>query len=684
MSTANPLLDYADLPPFAAIQAEQITPAVEAVLAAAREVVSQLTADTTPATWQDFVLPLTDATEKIGKVWGPVGHLHAVVNTPALREAYNANLPKISEFYSELGQNLALFEKYKALAASPEFAQLTPAQQTIIQHELRDFRLSGAELPEADKPRFTEIQLRLAELSSTFSQNVLDATDDFALYIDDVNELAGVPEDSLAMFAAAAQADGKTGYKITLQFPFYFPIAQYADNRALREQLYRAYSTRASEFGKPEWDNAPLIREILQLRAEEARMLGFANYAELSLVSKMAQNPAEVVSFLRDLAQRAKPFAVQDRQQLEAFAQQELGLESLQAWDIAYASEKLRVARYAFSEQEVKQYFPEPKVLAGLFGVVKTLYGVDVVPSDSQTWHPDVRFFDVQCEGELIGQFWFDLYARQQKRGGAWMDDARGRRLTAEGVQTPVAYMVCNFTAPIGDKPALFTHDEVITLFHEFGHGLHHLLTQVDELSVSGINGVEWDAVELPSQFMENFCWEWDVLQGMTAHVDSGEPLPRALFDKMLAAKNFQSGMMTVRQIEFSLFDMLLHSAFDPEQGDWEALLAEVRQEVAVNIPPIWNRFANSFSHIFAGGYAAGYYSYKWAEVLSADAYSAFEETGGANAETGQRFWQEVLAVGGSRPALDSFTAFRGRAPTIDALLRHAGMADVSPTPVAA
>ena len=539
-------------------------------------------------------------------------------------------------------------------------------------------------MPEADKPRFTEIQLRLAELSSTFSQNVLDATDDFALYIDDVNELAGVPEDSLAMFAAAAQADGKTGYKITLQFPFYFPIAQYADNRALREQLYRAYSTRASEFGKPEWDNAPLIREILQLRAEEARMLGFANYAELSLVSKMAQNPAEVVSFLRDLAQRAKPFAVQDRQQLEAFAQQELGLESLQAWDIAYASEKLRVARYAFSEQEVKQYFPEPKVLAGLFGVVKTLYGVDVVPSDSQTWHPDVRFFDVQREGQRIGQFWFDLYARPQKRGGAWMDDARGRRLTAEGVQTPVAYMVCNFTAPIGDKPALFTHDEVITLFHEFGHGLHHLLTQVDELSVSGINGVEWDAVELPSQFMENFCWEWDVLQGMTAHVDSGEPLPRALFDKMLAAKNFQSGMMTVRQIEFSLFDMLLHSAFDPEQGDWEALLAEVRQEVAVNIPPIWNRFANSFSHIFAGGYAAGYYSYKWAEVLSADAYSAFEETGGANAETGQRFWQEVLAVGGSRPALDSFTAFRGRAPTIDALLRHAGMADVSPTPVAA
>ena len=684
MSTANPLLDYADLPPFAAIQAEQITPAVEAVLAAAREVVSQLTADTTPATWQDFVLPLTDATEKIGKVWGPVGHLHAVVNTPALREAYNANLPKISEFYSELGQNLALFEKYKALAASPEFAQLTPAQQTIIQHELRDFRLSGAELPEADKPRFTEIQLRLAELSSTFSQNVLDATDDFALYIDDVNELAGIPEDSLAMFAAAAQADGKTGHKITLQFPFYFPIAQYADNRALREQLYRAYSTRASEFGKPEWDNAPLIREILQLRAEEARMLGFANYAELSLVSKMAQNPAEVVSFLRDLAQRAKPFAVQDRQQLEAFAQQELGLESLQAWDIAYASEKLRVARYAFSEQEVKQYFPEPKVLAGLFGVVKTLYGVDVVPSDSQTWHPDVRFFDVQREGQRIGQFWFDLYARPQKRGGAWMDDARGRRLTAEGVQTPVAYMVCNFTAPIGDKPALFTHDEVITLFHEFGHGLHHLLTQVDELSVSGINGVEWDAVELPSQFMENFCWEWDVLQGMTAHVDSGEPLPRTLFDKMLAAKNFQSGMMTVRQIEFSLFDMLLHSAFDPEQGDWEALLAEVRQEVAVNIPPIWNRFANSFSHIFAGGYAAGYYSYKWAEVLSADAYSAFEETGGANAETGQRFWQEVLAVGGSRPALDSFTAFRGRAPTIDALLRHAGMADVSPTPVAA
>ena len=494
--------------------------------------------------------------------------------------------------------------------ASPAYAQLSAPQQKVLQNELRDFRLSGAELPDSDKPRFTEIQLQLADLDARFEQNLLDATDAFAYYASEA-EIDGVPADVKAMYRAAAEADGKDGYKITLQFPFYYPLMQYGTHRPLRETLYRAYVTRASEFGEEKWNNAPLIRDILKLRAEEAAMLGFANYAELSLAPKMADTPAEVTTFLRDLAVRAKPFAEKDRAELEAFAKAELGMSELAAWDLAFVSEKLRVARYAFSEQDVKPYFPEPRVLAGLFGVVKTLYGIDVVETSAETWHPDVRFFEIRQDGSKLGEFYLDLYARAQKRGGAWMDDARGRRSRAGDTVTPVAYLTCNFSAPVGGKPALFSHDEVTTLFHEFGHGLHHLLTRIDVPGVSGISGVEWDAVELPSQFMENFCWEWDVLQGMTAHVDSGEPLPRTLFDKMLAARNFQSGMMTVRQIEFSLFDMLLHSEFSPEADDWEALLAEVRREVAVNLPPAYNRFVNSFSHIFAGGYAAGYYSYK-------------------------------------------------------------------------
>ena len=671
--TPNPLIDYPNLPPFALIRPEHITPAVERTIADARVVVERLLADPATPDWEHFVEPLNAATERIGRVWGPVSHLNSVVNTPELREAYNSNLPKISAFFTELGQNLALFEKYKALVASPAYAQLSAPQQKVLQNELRDFRLSGAELPDSDKPRFTEIQLQLADLDARFEQNLLDATDAFAYYASEA-EIDGVPADVKAMYRAAAEADGKDGYKITLQFPFYYPLMQYGTHRPLRETLYRAYVTRASEFGEEKWNNAPLIRDILKLRAEEAAMLGFANYAELSLAPKMADTPAEVTTFLRDLAVRAKPFAEKDRAELEAFAKAELGMSELAAWDLAFVSEKLRVARYAFSEQDVKPYFPEPRVLAGLFGVVKTLYGIDVVETSAETWHPDVRFFEIRQDGSKLGEFYLDLYARAQKRGGAWMDDARGRRSRGGDTVTPVAYLTCNFSAPVGGKPALFSHDEVTTLFHEFGHGLHHLLTRIDVPGVSGISGVEWDAVELPSQFMENFCWEWDVLQGMTAHVDTGEPLPRALFDKMLAARNFQSGMMTVRQIEFSLFDMLLHSEFSPEADDWEALLAEVRREVAVNLPPAYNRFVNSFSHIFAGGYAAGYYSYKWAEVLSADAYAAFEEQGGANPDTGRRFWNEILAVGGSRPAMESFKAFRGREPELEPLLRHNGM----------
>ncbi len=679
--TTNPLLDFSDLPRFAAIKPEHVTPALDVLLAEARAAVAQVIA-AGGDDWDSVSEPLSDATERLSRAWGVVGHLNSVMgNTEGLREVYNAEIPRISAFFTELGQNLDLYARFKAVAANPAFANASAARKKIIDNDLRDFRLSGAELPDAQKARFAELSSRLAELSSQFSQNVMDATDSFSLFLDDVAELAGIPEDTLALYAAMAEADGQPGkYKLGLQFPVLFPVLQYADNRALRQQLYEANAKRASEFGPAEQDNTSLIRERLVLAAEEAQLLGFANYAELSLYTKMAESPQQVIDFLRDLAARAKPYAQQDRAELEAFARTELGLETLEAWDISYAAEKLRVARYAFSEHEVKQYFPEHKVLAGLFSVVHKLYGISVTARDAETWHPDVRYYQIHKDGALLGGFYLDLYARDGKRPGAWMDDVRGRRVKAGQVQTPVAYLVCNFTRPVGDKPATFSHDEVTTLFHEFGHGLHHLLTRVDELGVSGISGVEWDAVELPSQFMENFCWEWDVLQGMSAHVDSGEPLPRALYDKMLAAKNFQSGMQTVRQLEFSLFDMLLYSAANPHSIDWLVLLEQVRDEVAVNRPPAYNRFPNSFSHIFAGGYAAGYYSYKWAEVLSADAYAAFEEAGGANPAVGYKFWDEVLAVGGSRPALESFRAFRGRDPQIDALLRHSGMS----TPVAA
>jgi oligopeptidase A len=653
---------------------------VDQLLAEARATVERISADGVPATWDAFVGPLEDSTERLSRAWGQVEHLHSVMDSPELRAAYNADLPKITQFWTELGQNQRLFDKYRALKDSAEFAALVPARKKLVDNALRDFRLGGAELPAELKPRYAAIQDELASLSAKFSENVLDATNAYSIVLEDEKRLAGIPADAIQTAREAAEKDGKPGWKFTLQMPSYLPVMQYADDRALREAFYRANATRASEFGKPEWDNTPLIEHILKLRKEDAALLGYANFAEVSLVPKMAQTPAQVLEFLHDLARRARPFAERDLAELREYAQRELGLSTLEAWDMTYASEKLRAERYSFSDQEVKQYFPESQVVPGMFKLVETLYGIRIAESAAPVWHKDVRFFDIRtAAGDLIGQFYVDLYARETKRGGAWMDGAITRRRKGAGIQTPVAYLNCNFSGPVGGKPALFTHDDVITLFHEFGHGLHHLLTKIEDLGVSGINGVEWDAVELPSQFMENFCWEWEVLEHMTKHVDSGAPLPRELFGKMLAAKNFQSGLGMLRQIEFSLFDMHLHYDFAPDTGrSAQDVLDAVRKEIAVVVPPAYNRFPNNFSHIFAGGYAAGYYSYKWAEVLSADAFSAFEEKralrGVLDGLTGARFRDEVLAVGGSRPAAESFRAFRGRDPQVDALLRHNGM----------
>ena len=679
----SPLLELSGLPRFDAIQPAHVEPAVRSLLEALRATVERLQHDPAAPTWDNFVEPMENDSERLGRAWGVAAHMHSVMDTPEWREAYNVMLPEVTRFYAELGQNLKLFEKYKAIANGPEYAALSPARRRIIDNELRGFRLSGAELPDDQKPRFQAIQEEMASLGAKFSENLLDATNAFSHVVTLESELSGLPADDIAAAREAAGKAGIEGWKFSLRMPSYLPVMQYADNRALRETLYRAYATRAAEidngYSKPEWNNGPLISQILALRAEEARMLGYRHFADVSLVPKMAESTEQVLGFLRELAVKAKPFAERDLAELKAFAKDELGLDPLEPWDVAYASEKLRVARYAFSEQEVKEYLPEPKVLQGLFGVVEKLYQVAIKPDTGPVWHPDVRFFRIERDGQLIGQFYLDLYARDTKKGGAWMDSAITRRRIPSGIETPVAYLVCNFSGPVGGKPATFSHDDVITLFHETGHGLHHLLTRVDDLAVSGIHGVEWDAVELPSQFMENFCWEWDVVREMTAHADTGAPLPKALFDKMLAAKNFQSGMGTVRQLEFSLFDLLLHMDFDPANQHVMDLLAEVRKEVAVMVPPAWHRFPNSFSHIFAGGYAAGYYSYKWAEVLSADAFAAFEENGRPkgsvlDAETGERFWNEILAVGGSRPALESFKAFRGREPQVDALLRHSGM----------
>ena len=673
----NPLLQFDALPLFDQIRAEHVEPALTQLLAQADAALATVTTPEFPADWQQLATTLDVAVERVGRAWGAVGHLKSVADSPELRAAYNAVLPAVSDFYTRMGANEALYAKYKAV--NPD--TLNAEQQQARSNALRGFVLGGAELQGEARVRFAAIQERLAALGQKFSEHALDATDNWAYYAK-AEELDGVPEDVQQAARAAAEAEGKEGYKLSLKIPSYLPVMQFASNRQLRETLYRAYTTRASDQadgdGK-QYDNSAVMAETLALRQEEAVLLGYPSYAHLSLVPKMADTPDQVVAFLRDLAQRARPYAEQDVQDLRTFAAEQLQLTDPQPWDWTFISEKLKEARYAFNEQEVKQYFPAPKVLAGLFHIVEQLFDVRIVRDQAPVWHPSVEFYRLERQGQLVGQFYLDPSARAGKRGGAWMDDVRARWLRPDtnALQTPVAHLVCNFAEGVDGKPPLLTHDDVITLFHEAGHGLHHMLTQVNDHDVSGINGVEWDAVELPSQFMENFCWEWQVLQGMTAHVDTGAPLPRDLYERMLAAKNFQSGMQTLRQVEFALFDMLLH-AQNPAPTEVITLMRQVRQEVAVLPTPEWNRMPHTFSHIFAGGYAAGYYSYKWAEVLSADAYAAFEETaqadGNPSPATAQRYRQEILERGGSRPAMESFIAFRGRQPDIAALLRHQGM----------
>jgi oligopeptidase A len=693
--SSNPLLSFGrGIAQYDQVKPEQIAPAIEFLLSGCEAAVTKAIDPKTPASWNDLAEPLEDATEQLGRSWGVVSHLNAVADTPELRAAYGAMLPKVTAFFASLGQNLELYKRYKEIKASAEFAKLSPEQQKVIDNSLRDFRLGGAELADDQKPRFTQIQDEQAALAKAFSDHVLDATDSFIHLVSSQADLIGLPEDAIAAAADTAKQKGLEGWAFTLHFPSYYPVQQYSQNRSLRRLLYEAYVTRASELapqyskGNIEWDNTHNMIEQLRLRDEEARMLGFDNYAALSLAPKMARDVSEVDSFLTDFAKRAKPFAQKDWNELQEFARS-LGLvDGIEPWDMAFISERLKHERYAFSENELKQYFPLPKVLDGLFKVIQTLFSVNIQPTSLPIWHPSVQSFEIRnTNNQIIAYFYLDPYARSGKRGGAWMDDARGRRLLANGeIQAPVAYLVCNFAAPVEVNGQLrqptITHDDVITLFHESGHGLHHLLTQVGALGVSGINGVEWDAVELPSQFMENFCWEWEVLQQMTAHVDTGLPLPRDLYNKMLSAKNFQNGLTTMRQLVFSLTDWRLHSQFDAQTAQGQAVLdlARVINNQFHVIPQATiSRWPNTFSHIFAGGYAAGYYSYKWAEVLSADVYSAFEEAAKQkgtvlDAETGKRYRKEILEVGGSRPAAESFKAFRGRPPQIDALLRHGGL----------
>jgi oligopeptidase A len=685
-NTPNPLLDTRGLPRFDAIRPEHITPAIDALLEEASDALARATSDAVPAEYEALSAVLDVATERMGRAWSAVGHLNAVADTPELRAAYTENLPKVVDFHTRMGADERLYAKYKAVLADPRSAKLTPPRHRALDNALRDFRLSGAELEGEARRRYAELQDLQAEIGQRFSEHVLDATDGYAYYAS-VDELAGVPADVVQAARHAAEAEGQAGHKLTLHMPCFLPVFQYAHDRSLRERLYRAYNTRASEFGPAALDNTASIRELLSMRQEEATLLGYATPAAVSLVPKMAGSPAEVIAFLEDLGRRARPGAERDLAELRTFARTELGIADLQSWDLSYASEKLKEQRYAFSEQEVKQYFTEPKVLEGLFHIIETLFEVRIRPDAAPVWHPSVRFFRIERDDPVkgdaapivVGQFYLDLYARPGKRPGAWMDDVRNRWRRPEGtLQTPVAHLVCNFASPVVTgiitRPALLTHDDVTTLFHEFGHGLQHLLTQVEDIGVSGISGVEWDAVELPSQFMENFCWEWNVVKRMTAHVETGEALPRALFDRMLAAKNFHSGLATLRQVNLSLVDMRLHTEADAPQRVAE-IVDTVNAQFTLLKPPAYHRSLNTFTHIFDGGYAAGYYSYKWAEVLSADAWSAFEEaTEVLDVETGRRYRQAVLETGGSRPTMESFKAFRGREPRIDALLRHSGL----------
>ena len=676
----NPLLESHELPPFADIRADHVVPAVDTLLDESREAIDRLAQQsaTTPPTWENFAAPLEAVNDRLSQAWSPVSHLNGTMNTPELRDAYQACLEKLSAFGTWVGQHEGLFKGWQALKESESWPTLTAAQQRTVDNALRDFRLAGVDLPADKKARYGEIQSRLSTLSNQFSNNVLDATQAWHKDIQDREALAGVPESALETLKALADAKGVEGYRITLDFPSFFPIVSYADSRELREEVYTAFVTRASDQGPNagKFDNAPILEEILTLRQELARLLGFDTYADYSLTTKMADSPAQVLDFLEDLARRAKPQAQEEFAELSAYARDKLGIETLKPWDVAYASEKLREARYAISQEQLRPYFPAPRVVDGLFQVVERLYGVQVTEdSSAPSYHDDVRFFRITEQGTPIAGFYLDLYAREGKRGGAWMADCRVRRKTENGVQLPVAFLTCNFTAPVGGKPALLTHDEVTTLFHEFGHGLHHMLTKQEVADVSGINGVAWDAVELPSQFMENYCWEREGLDLLAKHVDTGEPLPDVLFERLQAAKNFQSAMGMMRQIEFSLFDVRLHHELEaPSASDVQTLLNDVRSQTSV-VPVVdFNRFQNSFSHIFAGGYAAGYYSYKWAEVLSADAWSAFEEAGIFDPTTGQRFREEILEQGGARDAAELFRAFRGREPSVEPLLRHSGI----------
>jgi len=673
----NPLRQTGGLPLFDEIKPDHVNQAIDELLKSASNALERVTKSDFPSTWNDIAKILDVCTEQLTRAWGAVSHLNSVADTPELRAAYNEALPKVTEFWTKLGSDEKLYAKYKAV----DPAQLDAAQKQALKNALRNFVLGGAELQGEVKLRYAAVQERMAELTQKFSENALDATDRFSLFVSR-DELTGAPDDVIQTARAAAEKDGKEGYKLTLKMPCYLPVMQFANSSDLRKKLYRAYVTRASDQADAEFaslDNSSLIQEILQLRQEEAHLLGFKNFAEVSVATKMADSPEKVIAFLRDLSKRARPFAEKDLHDLRKFAAEHLNLQDPQAWDWPYIGEKLKEAQYSFSEQEVKQYFTAPKVLQGLFKIIETLFEVSIQADTAPVWHPSVSFYRIERNGNLLGQFYLDPPARAGKRGGAWMDDVRARWLRPDNgqLQTPVAHLVCNFAEGVDGNPPLLTHDDVITLFHEFGHGLHHMLTQVNERDVSGISGVEWDAVELPSQFMENFCWEWSVLKHMTSHVKTGAPLPRELFDKMLAAKNFQSGLQTLRQIEFALLDMLLHSEHNPTEN-FMPVLDQVRAEVAVIQPPAFNRMAHTFSHIFAGGYAAGYYSYKWAEVLSADVYAAFEETvqpdGSPSLETGRRYRKAILEAGGSRPALESFIAFRGREPSINALLRHQGM----------
>ncbi|MTI13059.1 oligopeptidase A [Sansalvadorimonas verongulae] len=674
---SNPLLDQNTLPPFSKVSAEHVGPAIDALLKESREGIEALLAKDKTYTWANLQEPMDALDERLSHAWSPVSHMNAVVNSDELRDAYNGCLPKLSEFGTWVGQNKNLFDAYKQIADGEEYKTLDEAQRKVIDNALRDFHLAGVDLPEEKKARFVELSIRLSELTSGFSDRVLDATMAWSKLITDERELAGLPESALAGAKQLAQAKGhEEGWMLNLDFPCYFPVMTYCENRELREEMYTAYVTRASEEGPNagEFDNSETMKEIMVARKEQSALLGFDSYADYSVATKMAANPEEVLSFLEDLAARSKPQAERELGELKAFARDVFKVEELSAWDIGFYAEKLRQQRYAISQEELRPWFPANKVITGMFEVVSRLYSVNITAVEGvDTWHKDVQFFDIERDGEVVGRFYLDLYAREHKRGGAWMADCHSRRKANDNVQTPVAFLTCNFTPPVGDNPALLTHDEVVTLFHEFGHGLHHMLTRVDYSAVSGISGVPWDAVELPSQFMENWCWEKEALALISGHHETGEPLPDEMLEKMLAAKNFQSAMMVVRQLEFALFDFRLHHGWK-DGMDIQKVLDEVRKEVSVVIPPAFNRFQNGFSHIFAGGYAAGYYSYLWAEVLSADAFSKFEEDGIFNQETGESFLHEILERGGSREPADMFAAFRGRKPELDAMLRHKGI----------